>query len=243
MQTLGPITQETDLKWQVLKIYDDGKIDLISNKPTSSSLVFLNTLGFNNGVYFLNDLCYTLYSNPDDGLFARSINLQDIEAGMNSNGLNVNKGSGTSKTYSGEYSYSPNIYDNVNTTSAGESASFYSSPTTAISSKKENLTVKSTYYYEAQQPDYYYDKEFYNLLFPVGSTYWIATRYVRHEMYYASFGIRYITSPFLITGQEICNSGGGGNSGNYAVRPIVSLPNTVELKLVSGTNEWQIVKK
>ena len=42
--------------------------------------------GYNNGVYILNDICKTLYSNKDLGVIARSITIEDIEAGFNEAG-------------------------------------------------------------------------------------------------------------------------------------------------------------
>ena len=53
------LTQDT-LTWQVLRIYDDGAMDLIGT-PTNQSVYFSNSLGYNNGVYVMNDICESLY--------------------------------------------------------------------------------------------------------------------------------------------------------------------------------------
>lgn len=74
----GTINQET-LKWKILNINNDGTVDLISDTPTNSKLSLTDALGYNNGVYFLNDICKTLYSNSKYNAIARSINREDIE--------------------------------------------------------------------------------------------------------------------------------------------------------------------
>jgi hypothetical protein len=68
------------VKWQVLRIYDDGSMDIIST-PTTKTIYFQGALGYNNGVYLMNDICSTLYSKTVNGnkIEARSINLEDME--------------------------------------------------------------------------------------------------------------------------------------------------------------------
>ena len=47
------ITKET-LNWRILKINGDGSIEIISD-PTNKDVYFSGSLGYNNGVYLLND--------------------------------------------------------------------------------------------------------------------------------------------------------------------------------------------
>ena len=54
--------KKEDLNWRVLRKNDDGSIDLIGD-ATSNSVYFSGSLGYNNGVYLLNDICKELYSN------------------------------------------------------------------------------------------------------------------------------------------------------------------------------------
>jgi type II secretory pathway pseudopilin PulG len=69
-----------EVEWQVLRMYDDGSMDIIST-PTTKSIWLYGTLGYNNGVYLLNDICRTLYSKTVNGnkIEARSINIEDME--------------------------------------------------------------------------------------------------------------------------------------------------------------------
>ena len=112
------------LQWRILDIYTDEsgneKIDLVSATPTSNYVYLQGALGYNNGVYLLNDICATLYSNSSKGITARSINLEDTEKHLTTAGLNKRNdfkfvdGSssvqyGTTKTYTLDYWY-PNLY-------------------------------------------------------------------------------------------------------------------------------------
>lgn len=71
------------LEWQILRIYDDGKIDLIGsigeNGSAHQSIKLKGYSGYNNGVYVLNDVCKHLYSKPSKGISARSVNIEDAE--------------------------------------------------------------------------------------------------------------------------------------------------------------------
>ena len=76
-------------------------------------VTFVRETGYNNGVYLLNDICKSRYGNASLGATARSLNIEDIESRMNSNGIaarNANKGYdnysiqyGTTKTFTGYY--------------------------------------------------------------------------------------------------------------------------------------------
>ena len=70
----------TTLKWKIInKDESKGTIDIVSAEPTSNKVCFEGALGYNNGVYLINDICEKLYSNTAKGIKARSINLEDME--------------------------------------------------------------------------------------------------------------------------------------------------------------------
>ena len=53
----------TTLKWKILNIDEEnGTIDLVSATPSDNTVIFKGALGYNNGVYLLNDMCAELYS-------------------------------------------------------------------------------------------------------------------------------------------------------------------------------------
>lgn len=111
------IPQDTTLSWRVLSINSDGTVNLISSKPTSTRIYFSNATAYNNGVFILNDITAKQYSTSKyGGVTARNIKIEDIEVGMNENGLsyihsysdNIAKW-GEIKTFMSDYYY-PNLY-------------------------------------------------------------------------------------------------------------------------------------
>ena len=61
------LTQDT-LDWQILRIYKDGRMDLIGS-PTSQDVYFQGATGYNSGVTVMNDICKELYSKNTKGMY------------------------------------------------------------------------------------------------------------------------------------------------------------------------------
>lgn len=173
---IAGVPQDTTLTWQVMSINEDGTVDIVSSKPIQSFSLMLNgALGYNNGVYLLNDLCKTQYSNSTLGVTARSIDLEDIENKFNSTGITernmfIDSRSevqyGTTKLYEGDALYSPVLYDHVEKTTAGESTDYYTNSTTEKNNQKVTLTVQQSYYSYFHVPENYFDDaNFYELIF------------------------------------------------------------------------------
>lgn len=112
------------LQWRILNINEKaGTIDLVSATPTTNTVNLNGALGYNNGVYLLNDICAKLYSNSSKGITARSINLEDTEKHLTTAGLDArnayknvvsNVQYGRTKTYDDSnsyYYYYPNLYE------------------------------------------------------------------------------------------------------------------------------------
>ncbi len=74
------------MNWRVLNINTDGTVDIIGD-ATEEGISLGGAIGYNNGVYVLNDICKRLYSNNTLGLNARSIKLEDIENKLNELGI------------------------------------------------------------------------------------------------------------------------------------------------------------
>ncbi len=236
------IPQDTTLKWRVMSINDDGSVDLVSAAPIATNVYFQGSLGYNNGVLLLNDLCKSQYSNSTLGVTARSIDLEDIEKKFNSTGINArntynngNKTYGQTQTYTNNYSYTPDIYNHVGKTAAEESKDYYSTPTTATHSQKGTLEVQQTYYYFSNTPaSYFDDSTFHELIFGTGTAYWLASRYASCGSANAGFGLRIVSSADLYgAGLFFSNSG----TGNYTlrVRPVVSLGSNIKISTDGGT--------
>ena len=115
------IAQTTGLTWQVLNVdKENDTVDIISTNTTSSTVYFRDILGYNNGPYFMNEICKAQYSNKTLGGEARSINLLDMEKHLTPTGItnrnaykyNSNTAKyGTTKTYTSDTKY-PSLYAN-----------------------------------------------------------------------------------------------------------------------------------
>lgn len=246
------ISQE-NLTWQVLSINDDGTVDLISSTPTTGNFYLKGALGYNNGVYLLNDISAKLYSNSSLGVTARSLNIEDIEKHMNNEGLNYihtyisNAGVkwGYTKTYTTGYNYYPNLYamentsgintNTVNTDGITQSESYYINPTTETASQTgvNGLTVTQTYYSLTMSNTYYDNNIFYNLIHNTGKNYWIATRYVDTYNELAHFGIRFISNA-IFAGDGLFLSVNFYFGDLQSLRPIVTLKSNMRIGLGDG---------
>ena len=125
----GNIGQDDTLKWRVLNINSDGTIDLISDTPTYQKVYFQGAIGYNNGVYLLNDYCKTMYSNSSLGAEARSLNIEDIQDKMKV----INEETGK-KAYENYTSYSIGI-------EYGDTYSFSSNKLYPLQWKNDNGTT------------------------------------------------------------------------------------------------------
>ena len=237
------IAKET-LNWRILKIKDDGSIDIISDL-TSNRAYFQGALGYNNGVYLLNDICKELYSNTSKGVTARSVNLKDMEDWLTEGGkaarAKYNNGTATygeTKTYKDNYSYTPDAYNSEE----DENSSHYTSPTTKTYTKLGTLNAKQTYYNIPINETNYGEgaKVLSNLI----GGYWVAARCIYCYSTYACFGLRYANT--YINGSDMFYSYNSIIGSAYGrVRAVVSLGSSVQINANTGdspanahTIEW-----
>ena len=241
------IAQTTGLTWKVLNVdKENDTVDIISTNPTSSTVNFYNILGYNNGPYFMNEICKAQYSNKTLGVNARSINLLDMEKHLTAAGIaarnaySSNVKYGTTKTYTSNTKY-PSLY--ANQKGAGPNVSSITpsdttkgndpyeeskpiattEPTTDNTSGTGNpLTVTQTYYYIPINDTNYGTA---SSILANSTPFWVAARYVYTRSDYADFGLR-VASTYT-NGCAVFGSFGGTNGDNYALRPVVSLPSSL----------------
>ena len=111
------LKRDTSMKWQVLRINEDGSMDIIGT-PTKSQVYFSGAKGYNNGVYFMNDICKTLYSNGAHNITARSVNLDDMEKWLTDD---VKDASGNVTTKGGKTAKSESIKSYISSLTGGTS--------------------------------------------------------------------------------------------------------------------------
>ena len=255
------IAQTTGLTWKVLNVdKENDTVDIISTNPTSSTVYFKGILGYNNGPYFMNEICKAQYSNKTLGVNARSINLLDMEKHLTAAGIaarnaySSNVKYGTTKTYTSNTKY-PSLY--ANQKGAGPNVSSITpsdttkgndpyeeskpiattEPTTDNTSGTGNpLTVTQTYYYIPINDTNYGTA---SSILANGTPFWVAARYVITSSDYANFGLRFAHTN--TGGYVMFYSFGYTDGDDYALRPVVSLPSS----LLTGeqTNEaWNLSK-
>ena len=239
------IAQTTGLTWKVLNVdKENDTVDIISTNPTSSTVIFYNILGYNNGPYLMNEICKAQYSNATLGVNARSINLLDMEKQLTAAGITARNAYtnevkyGTTKTYTSNTKY-PSLY--ANQKGAGPNVSSITQPDTtkgndpyeeskAIATTEPTndstygtgnpLTVTQTFYSIAIDNTNYGTA---STVLANSKYFWVAARYVRTNSSSACFGLRNANT----------NTNGFNMSDSYgvlytcALRPVVSLPSSL----------------
>ena len=109
------LKRDTTMKWQVLRINEDGSMDIIGT-PTTSYVCFQGAKGYNNGVYLMNDICKTLYSNSTHNITARSVNQDDMEKWLTDD---VKDASGNVTTKGGKTAKSEDIKSHISSLTGG----------------------------------------------------------------------------------------------------------------------------
>lgn len=237
-----------NLKWQVLRIYEDGSMDLIGS-PTTQNIYFRDATGYNNGVSVMHDICEKLYSR--NGIQARSVTLEDMESYLTDEGKNAknndisnrissllanehiektNKENGTI-TYKSESSYYPNLYANEN--GSGINTDIVKTQGIKDTSKVElDITLRPNSYKQANNLTA--TQTYYNLLIDSAnygvaaeilrnttSFCWVASRYVSCNENVVGFGLRVASTN--MDGYSMYHSSNGINGNSYGLRPVVYL--------------------
>lgn len=192
-----------DLGWRVLNVNNDGTVDLISSKPTSAYIYFLGALGYNNGVYLLNEMCSKLYSNTTKQATARSINIEDIQDKMDLSvwdyQTDINTQYGVPMTYTSimEYPYKWS-QQNISTDkidgiaingTLGESDSGKLTTETYLEATT-SITTTQTYWRNSMTSNNYIDSIYYEMYHAADFYYMLASRCTLNYENYSYFGLR-----------------------------------------------------
>ena len=251
----------TTLKWKIINKDESTRtIDIVSAEPTSNTVYFKGALGYNNGVYLLNDICEKLYSNTAKGIKARSINLEDMEKHLTDAGFTARNGYsgstvkyGVTKTYTSNKQY-PKLYASqigagITSTSVTqpdivktidpykESSKGYTTPTaeTSDTAGDSGLTVTQTYYYIPINEANYGAAA---AILANSNWFWVASRYANTTPSHAYFGLR--DAGTSVGGISIFDSDGDANNYYYRLRPLVSLSSSVLTGEKDTNGAWTI---
>ena len=245
------LTQETTLNWRVLDV-KDGKVRLISDRSTTSTITLSGAKGYNNAVYLLDKTCKTLYNNSKLASNVQNLKIEDIQDHLvydytqypNSN-VDTGKYGGT-KEYEANKNY-PNIFAKekkgwVDGTQGTELS--LSEQTTPINEKNktanEKIKITQTFWYKTMSANDFdgENKEmYYKLFINNGSnypTYWMSSRCVRASSDLAGFDVRFVLSG-NVGAYDLYDSYGYEDSRGYAFRPVITLNSNVQVTSGNGT--------
>lgn len=258
---------QQNVKWRIFDIDDDmQQIYLISEKPVNDVFVLQDARGYNNGVYLLNYLCETLYSNPSKQAVARSIQIEDIQKMMK-----VVDGKKVYETYVGDtgigygqtFAYNTNTYKPLqwelndresDSKNLIEGENLYDG---AIQAESPLIVQQTHWKFPAEVMSQSFEKvatrenendaDFYYQLFcNTGERYWIASRftYIQNEER-AYFGIRDMFEDTVAGGRTMYTSDNKAYnfSDSHHVRPIVRIPFAIldiETGYIEEQNGWQL---
>ena len=253
--TTSTLTQEIDkekgLKWRVLDV-KDGKVRLISDRPTTSTIKLYGAKGYNNAVYLLDKTCKTLYNNSKLASNVQNLKIEDIQDHLaydykqypNSN-VDTGKYGGT-KEYTRRKNY-PNIFAKEKTGWVDGIQGTELSPseqTTPINETKttanEKIKITQTYWDKTMSAnDFNGDSKemYYKLFINIGSnypTYWMSSRCVDADSDAANFFVRLVYSG-IVGARSLYDSIFCEASGDYAFRPCITLNSNVQVTSGNGT--------
>ena len=245
------IYKEKGLKWRVLDV-KDGKVRLISDRPTTSKITLSGPKGYNNAVYLLDKTCKTLYNNSKLASNVQNLKIEDIQDHLaydykqypNSK-VDTGKYGGT-KEYTTNKNY-PNIFAKEKTGWVGETQGTelsLSEQTTPIdetnTTANEKIKVTQTFWEKTMSANDFdgENKEMYYKLFINNGnnypTYWMSSRCVYADSDDAIFDVRYVYSG-SVGAYGLYSSGFSENSHGYAFRPCITLNSNVQVTSGNGT--------
>ena len=249
--TSETLTQELELKWRVLDA-KDGKVRLISDEPTKSTITLFGAKGYNNAVYLLDKICKTLYSNSKLVSNVQNLKIEDIQEKMvEKNYTNIDSNYGN--RFSPSNKYYPSILSKEKeqkvtveeNTSSGTELDF--SEQKILENQIENkqtdiLDVKYTYWYKIMSVNDFdgNNKEmYYNLFINNGSNYvpyWMSSRCIIATTDLARFCVRRVDSGSIYA-RSVYYSSNSEGTGVFAYRPVITLNSNVQVISGNGSVE------
>ena len=249
-QTFLAENEDDGLYWRVLNLNSNGSVDLVASRFLNCNVYFGGEQAYNNGVYLLNEMCKTFYSNSNLNAEARSINIEDIQEHLANEDIykeyetNVMNGfGGTVETlkYGDTYEYTGNISYPIRwssdngTIGESESGSSLITGTTVIETNSK-LTVTNTTWGNNSFVPTFESNLYQQLLQPTPQRYLIASRFVEcYSISTVKFGLRQYGSGYLGPGYTY-SSKKNNSSLEGTVLPIVTIPSSAIHKIDNPTN-------
>lgn len=251
--TASTLIQES-LNWRVLDV-ENGKVRLISEKPTTSTIELSGYNGYNNAVYLLDNTCRTLYNSEEYSEKVQNLKIEDIEKYIKEKDYSTFT-SDYGKTFSPTNKYYPSIFikekDQTITTSDGTIQ-----PVLRISLSEQDemvnqtttntvasWTLKYTHWTKTMITDDFTDSIYYNLFINNRSnynTYWISSRSVGPDSAVAYFCVRLVNSG-SVNAYTLYSSNNIPRSNAYAFRPVVTLDSEIKIDFTKSGDGSEATK-
>jgi len=258
------INQE-DLQWRVLSV-NNNTIELISTATTSKTVAFKEALGYNNGVYLLDDFCNTIYGDVSKKATARSLKIEDIQDKLDLSVWDYHNYQTATNTRYGEvynfkekrnYPYQWAQERNSNSKIDGNKTT----GTLGMSEQKaltEETSATANTSIEAQQTEWrirttannFIDEIYYQLLInPASGNKTSYTNWLSSRMVYASgsdnagFGLGSVKYDW-VDHDRLYYSAGYGSKLSEHIRPVVSIPlSEIDMSTdYETTGIWNLLK-
>jgi len=243
------LNQELSLKWKILDV-NDNKIRLISDKPTTYKISLYGQLGYNNGVYLLDEACKVLYNNTTYANSVENLKIEDIQKHLKydyTQNETVQSGNnsvkyGEIRTYTGN-KYFPNIFryeengkiDDKQASNVWNNSSQNMLLNEKVEEAKKSITAKHMHWYKQMEEEDFEDKVYYELFINNGegvyNTYLLSSRclYLSNET--VAFNI-YKISKGNVDSHSFYSSKNISEGTPIAFRPVITLNDN--LSIVSG---------
>ena len=244
--------EQENLNWRVLDV-ENGRVRLICELPTTSTVALEGYNGYNNAVYLLDKTCNILYNKSGYVEKVQNLKLEDVEKYIKT------KPTIEYKTYYPTNKYYPNILkEEKNQTIQLDDGT--TQPSNRIDlSEQENpinqttanetteLIIKNTMWNKKITETDFTNPIYYNLLINNGNnyrTYWMSSRCVNADDTNAYFHVRVMYNG-TVNDCILYHSWNHGDNNAWALRPIVTLKSDVEIDTTdaskdgkNSTNAW-----
>ena len=228
-----------DLEWRVLGVNTNGQLELISNKPTTSTLYLKGDTGYLNGPNLLNEACNTLYGQGKYAANGRSLKFEDVLKLADLDLETLRSGHGEKWQY--RFSTEAGYMQSRTSTDRGKTWTDWEDITSPYYQKfnvpgEKEINSSNPGMKEIEPTDYPYnlngikDETILNLLQNGEDSsekilQWLASTYISCRPTYVSFIIRTIGGPSPI----LWDSHRLNPNYSYAMRPVVTIKPSVKI--------------
>ena len=235
--------KQENLNWRVLDV-ENGKVRLISEIPTTSTVALEGYNGYNNAIYLLDKICNALYNKKGYTEKIQNLKIEDVVKYI------ITKPTIEDKTYYPTNKYYPNmLIEEKNQTIKADGITQplnrkdFSEQETPINQTTANqateLIVKNTLWNKAMIETDFTKPIYYNLFINNGEnypTYWMSSRCINADDTNAYFRIRVMYAG-IVNDCILYHSWNHADNNAWALHPVITLNSDVEIDTTNTAND------